>query len=96
MKETKIDEDRYIKDLTNRRVKELLEIDATIVKPEEFDIRLQQAKIGMIYVRDREIMKRVNSGQMIRVITLITQDPATRKDYITAAMPEFKALPIKQ
>jgi hypothetical protein len=96
MKETKIlTDDEAISQLTRERVRELLEADVDKIKPESFMARLNQAKIGMIYTRDREIMKRVNSGQMIRVITLISDNKEVRKDYITATMPEFKALPIK-
>lgn len=88
-------DDEAISRLTRERVKELLEADVNKIKPEIFMSRLNQAKIGMIYTRDREIMKRVNSGQMIRVITLISDNNEVRREYISAAMPEFRALPIK-
>ncbi len=75
--------------LTDQRVKEILECEPETTKKEFFYMKLNQAKLGMVYIRDREIMKRINSGQMIRVINFITSDEKERKAYIQASMPEL-------
>jgi len=80
-----------IKTLVDSRVRELLLCEPEAVKKEVFYMRLNQAKLGMTYVHDREVMKRINSGQMIRVINFITSNPKEREGYIRASMPEVHA-----
>jgi len=59
-----------------------------------FFMKMQQARLGMVYKRDREIMKRVTSGQTIRVINLITSNEAEKRRYIEATMPDITLLPM--
>lgn len=61
-----------------------------------FYAKLNQAKFGMSWKRDREMMQRINTGQDIRVITLISKDPQQRQEYIEMTMPRFKLLEEKE
>lgn len=86
-KETKA---AYIQKLMENRVMEFLESDPKTIDTEVFNKMMNQSKIGMAYVRDRELMKRINSGQVIRVINLITTDPSEKQRYIERSMPELQ------
>ena len=83
------DKEAYIQTLMENRIIEFLECDPKTIDTEVFNKMMAQSKIGMAYVRDREIMKRVNNGQIIRVINLITSDPRERQRYIMRSMPEI-------
>lgn len=78
--------------LTLEKVEAFMRNDATKIEKEEFHKCLDQAKLGMTFVRDREIMKRVSAGQTIRVINLVAVDSEERMKYIKASMPEMKVL----
>lgn len=78
-----------IQTLTDQCVKDMLNCKPESVKKEIFYMKLNQAKLGMVYIRDREIMKRINSGQMIRVIQFISSDAKERENYIKASIPEL-------
>jgi len=82
----------HINELTLKRVEEFMEQDTSKVEKEEFSKCLDQAKLGMTFVRDREIMKRVSAGQTIRVINLVAVDSKERKKYIETSMPEMQLL----
>lgn len=75
--------------LTDQRVREMLECKPEKTEKEIFYMKLNQAKLGMVYVRDREVMKRISSGHMIRVINLITSNDEEREKYVRASMPEI-------
>lgn len=81
-----------VKKLMDKRVKELLECNPEKIKKEIFYMKLDQAKLGMVYIKDREIMKRISSGQMIRMISFISTDIDERKKYIEASMPEVSVI----
>lgn len=81
-----------INKLTLEKVEAFMKRDASKVEKEEFGKCLDQAKLGMTFVRDREIMKRVSAGQTIRVINLVAVDSEERKNYIKASMPEMQLL----
>ena len=81
-----------IRDLMDEKVKSILLCDPEKMKRDIFYMKLDQAKLGMVYTRDRELMKRVNSGQMIRVVNLITTSPVERKAYLEATMPELSVV----
>jgi hypothetical protein len=84
-----------IRKLTDERVKELMTAPRT-TPPEEFEILLAQAKVGMVYVRDREIMRRVVAGQSIRIINLISVSESERQKYLSVAMsPELHSLVVE-
>ena len=78
-----------MKDLMEKRVKELLEVEADKIDSETFKNQLDQAKLGMIYIRDREMMKRIEQGQMIRVVSFISGDLEERRKYIEISMPQM-------
>lgn len=78
--------------LTLEKVEGFMKRDASKIDKEEFGKCLDQAKLGMAFVRDREIMKRVSTGQTIRVINLVAVDSDERKKYIEASMPEIPLL----
>jgi hypothetical protein len=81
-----------MKDLTDKRVRELLELNPSDVDTDTFRNMLDQAKIGMVYIRDREMMKRIQQGQIIRVVSFISQDMEERKKYVEITMPQFGSL----
>lgn len=83
-----------IQDLVDQRVRNFLEEDAGDIETELFYKQLSQAKLGMVYVRDREIMKRITTGHMIRVINFITTDPVEKQAYVEASMPDIT--PVKE
>ena len=78
-----------IQKLVDQRVVEMLKCKPEKIEKDIFYMKLSQTKLGMNYIRDREIMKRVNSGQMIRIVNLIASDPKERAEYIKASMPEI-------
>jgi len=85
-------EDKEIQDLTTKLVKDLLKLKASKISGEEFDKLIRQANLGMRFVRDREMMKRISSSQFIRVITLVSSDMDERKKYIEASLPDIPFL----
>lgn len=89
MLKEKEDARKDLHDLVDQRMLEMLECKPEKMKKDIFYMKLSQAKLGMTYIRDREIMKRVNSGQMIRIVNLITSNPEERANYIKASMPEM-------
>jgi hypothetical protein len=78
-----------MKELTDKRVRELLEANPADIDTDTFRNMLDQAKIGMVYIRDREMMKRIQQGQIIRVVSFISQDTEERKRYIEISMPQL-------
>ena len=50
----------------------------------------------MVFLRDREISKRIENGQYIRVIALISNDKDERKKYMEITMPNVKLLTEKK
>ena len=87
-----------IKTMTERRLQELLAIDpaAKGFQMEHFTVKSIQAKIGMRYLFDRDIMARIQQSQMLRVIDFISKDSEERKGYILAAMPKMLPAPQKK
>lgn len=79
----------YMKELADKRVKELLEANPADIDSEIFRNMLDQAKVGMTYIRDREMMKRIEQGQIIRVVSFISQDNVERKRYMEISMPQL-------
>lgn len=79
----------YMKELADKRVKELLEVNPETVDQDTFQNMLNQAKVGMFYIRDREMMKRIEQGQIIRVVGFVTDDVVERKKYIEITMPKL-------
>ena len=79
----------YMKYLTDQRVRELLEANPEKIDSDTFRNMFDQAKVGMVNIRDREMMKRIEQGQMIRVVSFITHDEIERKRYIEATMPQI-------
>jgi len=89
MQKEKEDIGQNLPGLVDQRMLEMLECKPEKMKKDIFYMKLSQAKLGMTYIRDRDIMKRVNSGQMIRIVNLIASNPEERANYIKASMPEI-------
>lgn len=88
-KARKENQDGDIRTLTDNKVRDILKCEPENVDKNIFYMKLNQAKLGMVYIRDREIMKRVGNGQMIRVINFITSNEDEKASYIKATMPEL-------
>ena len=86
-------DDVKIDALTKSKILELMEEKPQVENERVFYMKLKQAQLGMVYKRDREIMKRVSQGQVIRVVNLISANPQEREKYIRASMPEIALLP---
>jgi len=84
--------DVEIDNLVNKRVLEILKMKPEKTKKDIFYMMLDQAKLGMSYKRDREVMKRVSSGHMIQMINVIATDPAEKKAYLEATHPELSLI----
>lgn len=81
-----------VKKLTNDKVIEVLEMKVEKVDKDVFEAKLNQAKLGMVFLRDRELARRIASGHTIRIMTLVYDNPEEMKAYIKATMPEVKLL----
>ncbi|GAH44184.1 unnamed protein product [marine sediment metagenome] len=80
--------DVEVNEITNKRVLEFLKQNPENIDAETFRAKLEQAKLGMSFLRDREMMRRISQGQQIRVFNLITSTPDELKEYIKVSMPE--------
>lgn len=93
---TKNNDDTVVVDemrgLMDQRVRDILLCDPENMKKDIFYMRLDQAKLGMAYIRDREVMKRISAGQTLRVVNLIASNTEERQRYIKASMPEFSVV----
>jgi hypothetical protein len=80
-----------IKQLTEERVLNVMEMNPETGKfsREAFDVRLQQAKIGILHQRESELSKRINQSQVIQVIRLVSDDSEERRQYIARSMPQL-------
>jgi thymidylate synthase len=81
-----------VEELTENKVKEVLEYETEVMteqKARTFAAKVQQAKIGMTFNRDRNQNKRIEQGQILRIITMITTDPKEREKYIKSSMPKL-------
>ncbi len=70
-------------------IKSLLEMDPTKrdFNVDTFGIKRQQALVAMQFKRDAEQSKRIEQGQIIRVIFGTIDDSKERQDYIKMSMP---------
>ena len=85
----KIEVEIEIRELTDKKVLEFMKENPEKVDLETFRAKLEQAKLGMIFVRDREIMKRISQGQHIRVFNLVSNDKDQLQRYVEISMPEI-------
>lgn len=85
-----------IRQKTEKIVLDVLELNPKLTPDNIFEKKTQQAKIGMVFLRDREISKRIENGQYIRVIALISNDKDERKKYMEITMPNVKLLTEKK
>ncbi len=83
-----------IREITDKKVLEFMKLNPDKVELDSFRAKLEQAKLGMVFTRDREMMKRISQGQQIRVFNLISTDKAEMQRYIEVSMPEV--IPKKQ
>lgn len=81
--------DDEIRTKTDLKVKEFIDIDPSKIDGETFSNIMNQAKMGMTFVRDREMMKRITNGQGIRVFNLVSTDKEELKGYIKSTMPKL-------
>lgn len=87
-------DDKKIDELVRTRARELMELKPSEDTERVFYMKLKQAQFGSTYRRDREIMKRVMQGQVIRVVGMISNNPEEREKYIRASMPEIALTPL--
>ncbi len=85
-KETNIDIE--VKEITNKKVLEFMKVNPEKVDLDTFRARLEQVKLGMVFVRDREMMKRISQAQYIRVFNLVANDKDELQRYVEISMPE--------
>lgn len=89
MAKLKIDEtEKKLKDLAITRNIELGEMDLKDMDRDEFTKELLRARQLGMFLRDRELSRRIESGQQIRIINLISTDTEQRKQYIEMTMPQ--------
>jgi len=89
MAKLKIDEtENKLKDLAIKRNIELGEMDLKDMDRDEFTKELLRARQLGMFLRDREMSRRIESGQQIRIINLISTDTEQRKQYIEMTMPQ--------
>jgi len=90
---TKI-ETMSVDELTEMKVKEVLLYETEVMTEQQnrtFTAKERQAKIGMTFVREKNQNRRIENGQVLRVITMITNDPKMREQYIRKSMPKLLA-----
>lgn len=71
-----------ISDMTEKQVRDLFSANLNTVNDERWNKMTERAKIGMAFVRDREIMRRIEQSQTIRVVNLFSSDKDEMKDLI--------------
>jgi hypothetical protein len=91
-KKEKAEPEDEMRNLMDQRVKDILMCDPELIKKDIFYMKLDQAKLGMAYIRDREIMKRISSSQTLRVVNLISSNAVERQKYIKASMSELSVV----
>ena len=79
--------DKEIKEITDKKVLDFMKLNPDKIDQDTFNNLLQQTKVGMIFVRDREMMKRISQGQYIRVFNLISGDKEELQRYVEISMP---------
>lgn len=87
MAKEKTDEE-VLRQLAISRNIELGRSDLKGLDKDEFMMSLLRAKQLGVFLRDREMSRRIESGQIIRIATVITNDVEERKQYIELAMPQ--------
>jgi hypothetical protein len=55
--------------------------------PGELEYRERQFRVGSQFMRDKNMNERIKTGQMIRIVGMVTSDPETREQYIKATTP---------
>ena len=78
-----------IRKITDDKVLEFMKTNPDKIEQDTYNNMLQQVKVGMIFVRDREIMKRISQGQNIKVFNLISTDKEQLHRYVEISMPEI-------
>ena len=80
-----------IKKLVEEKIEAFMKCDPEEVEKDTFYMMATQVKIGATYDRDQAVMKRINAGQTIRVVTLIASNTEERKAYLEATriLPEL-------
>ena len=63
-------------------------MDLTKIDRDYFMKELLRAKQLGMFLRDREMSRRIESGQIIRIASVITSDEAQRKELIEVSMPQ--------
>jgi len=94
MKDNKEIETMSVDELTEMKVKEVLLYETEVMTEQQnrtFMAKERQAKIGMTFVREKNQNKRIENGQALRVIAMITNEPKIREEYIRKSMPKLLA-----
>lgn len=79
---------KRIKDLTDKRVLEFLSMTVNTKNVAQFHAKMDQAKLGLLAIREREVARRIQNGQSLRVISMISTDTEERREYIEVSMPK--------
>ena len=79
--------EQYIKEKTEDLIIDMLDTKFENADRDEFEMKLQATRTAMVHLRDREMMRRINQGQQIRVFNIIANTPEERKQYIELSMP---------
>jgi len=81
----------YIKRRTEELIIKMLDEKFETADKDTFDMKLQATRTAMVHLRDREMMKRIQQAQHLRVCTIVydKDNVEARKDYIETAMPQI-------
>jgi len=80
-----------IESLTDLRLLKFLQFDFSEghFDKDRIIAQVQQIKLGLNYKRDVSMAKRIEKGQMLQIINMITTNPKEREKYIRNSMPKL-------
>lgn len=73
----------------NSIVENVLDFDLKAGDLEEFRHTVMKAKIGMEHTRDIVMTERINQAQLIRVVTLVSEDVSAKKKSLRKLLPNL-------
>lgn len=87
------DSEVKLRELAIRRNIDLGNMELKSMERDDFMKELLRAKQLGVFLRDREMSRRIESGQIIRIATVITDDKTERRQYMEVTMPQvFKGI----
>ena|SRR3990167_9098903 len=85
--------ENQLRELAIKRNIELGEMKLGDMDRDDFMKELLRARQLGMFLRDREMSRRIESGQIIRIATVITDDKEQRRQYMEISMPQvFKEI----